>query len=113
MVFLIDLLTYPYQKGFQKKKKIGHHGRSLRAERLQTLIFFRYDEYVTIFSTGSLQGGLGPGGDIEDRHWYYPKYDKYNNDFIHWTQHFHKGQLISKGLFGVFISSKNGRNRTP
>ena len=80
----------------------------IRAERLQqTLIFSSYDEHVTIFSTGSLQGRLGPGlGDNRDENWYYPKSGKFNNDFIHWTQHFHKGQLNSNGLKGVFISSK-------
>ena len=79
----------------------------IRAERLQALIFSSYDEHVTIFSTGSVQGRLGPGlGDIGDENWYYPKTGKFNNDFIHWTQHFHKGQLNSNGLKGVFISSK-------
>ena len=79
----------------------------IRAERLQALIFSSYDEHVTIFSTGSVQGRLGPGlGDIGDENWYYPKTGKFNNDFIHWTQHFHKGQLNSNGLIGVYISFK-------
>ena len=79
----------------------------IRAERLQAFIFSSYDEHVTIFSTGSVQGRLGPGlGDIGDENWYYPKTGKFNNDFIHWTQHFHKGQLNSNGLIGVYISFK-------
>ena len=86
----------------------------IRAERLQALISSSYEEHVTIFSTGSLQGRLGPGlGDIGDENWYYPKNGKFNNDFIHWTQHFHKGQLISNGLIGVFISSKKNEKIRP
>ena len=82
----------------------------IRSERLQALIFSSYDEYVTIFSTGSLQGRLGPKlRDIGDENWYYPKKGKFNNDFIHWTQHFHKGQINSNGLIGVFSSKKKKR----
>ena len=83
----------------------------IRAERLQqTLIFSSYDEHVTIFSTGSLQGRLGPKlRDIGDENWYYPKKGKFNNNFIHWTQHFPKGQINSNGLIGVFSSKKKKR----
>ena len=30
-------------------------------------------------------------GDKGDEHWYYPKYGQYNNDFLHYTTHFHDG----------------------
>ena len=97
------------KNNIESKKVLRFQTLCLKKEQ-KALIFSSYDEHVTIFSTGSLQGRLGPKlRDIGDENWYYPKKGKFNNDFIHWTQHFHKGQINSNGLIGVFSSKKKKR----